>query len=71
VRGRLSGHGDFFAVANLDDEYYVGWLDRVVDAPVLHAQPPCTLEAVPQRLAKLHGVKCCELVDVVRAAGAE
>jgi hypothetical protein len=53
----LSGLVDFFAVANLDDEYYVGWLDRVDDAPVLHTQPPCTLEAIPQRLAKLHGVR--------------
>ena len=52
-----SGLVDFFAVANLDDEHYVGWLDRVDDAPVLHTQPPCTLEAVPQRLAKLHRVR--------------
>jgi hypothetical protein len=53
-----SGLVDFFAVANLDDEHYVGRLDRVDNAPILYTQPPCPLEAVPQRLAKLDGVRC-------------
>lgn len=59
----LSGLVDFSAVADLDDEHYVWWLDRVDDAPILHTQPPCTLEAVPQRLAKLDGVRCEFLFD--------
>jgi hypothetical protein len=44
-------------MANLDDERYVWWLDRVDNAPIFHTQTPGTLEAVPQRLAKLDGVK--------------
>jgi hypothetical protein len=55
--GHLSGLVDFLAMANLDDKHYVGWLDRVDDAPILHTQPPRTPEAVPQRLAKLDGVR--------------
>jgi hypothetical protein len=48
---------DFFAVADFDDKLDVWGLDRVDNAPILYTKSPCTLEAVPQGLAKLDGVR--------------
>lgn len=52
-----SGFVHFSKVPDLDDENDVWGLDGIDNAPIPHTQPPCTLEAVPQGLAKLDGVR--------------